>query len=272
MEHTKRNILKDIDNLLKYLASFDKIFIFSDFDGTLVRFRKNPHDVRLSKKAFYVLENISKNLKIITGIVSGRKISELEFFLGNHFSENFNLFGCHGSEIKFKGANIKIATEALESRESIKLIQDIIEKKFINIDSFIFEEKEKSFAVNYRNTKYSEKKKIEDMKNTFLEFEKKYPVKLLDLKKVFEIVPYNINKSIAIKATMKKYYKMLKENNYIFLCIGDDITDENLFMENISGINIKVGSDNLDNTFAQFFLSNIKEVFIFLNKISCICS
>ncbi len=268
MEQNNRNVLKDIDNILKYLNSFDKIFIFLDFDGTLVRLRKNPHDVRLSKKAFYVLQKICKNIKIISGIVSGRKISELEYFLGNYLSENFNLFGCHGSEIKFKNTNLKIAIEALDTKESIKLIQDIIEQKFKSIDNFIFEKKEYSFAVNYRNAKYSEKNKIEDMENVFLEFEKNYPVKLLYLKKVFEIIPYNLNKSRAIKETTKKYCKTLKENSYIFLCIGDDLTDENLFIENINGLNIKVGSDNLYNTHANFFLSNINEVLIFLNKIS----
>jgi len=265
-----RNALENINSLIEYLGSFDKFFIFSDFDGTLVRFKKNPYEVRLSKKAFYVLQKISKNSKIITGIVSGRKISDLEFFLGNHLSKHFDLFGCHGSEIKFKNMDIEIVAESLESIESIKLIQDIIEKKFINTPGFIFEKKENSFAVNYRNALNSEKKKIEDLKDAFLEFEKKYPVKLLDLKKVFEIVPRNINKSFAIKATVKKYYKTLKEDSYIFLCIGDDITDENLFIENINGINVKVGADSLNGTNANFFLNNINEVIIFLNKISCI--
>ncbi|MCE5329527.1 trehalose-phosphatase [bacterium] len=264
------NALNYIDSLIEYLDLFDKIFIFSDFDGTLVRFKKNPCEVRLSKKAFYALEKISKNSKIITAIVSGRKISELEFFLGNNLLKNLNLFGCHGSEIKFKNMDIEIAAEALESNKSIKSIQDIIEKKFINTSGIIFEKKENSFAVNYRNILNSEKKKIEDLKDAFLEFEKKYPVRFLDLKKVFEIVPHNINKSFAIKATVKKYCKTLKENSYVILCIGDDITDENLFMGNVNGINIKVGVASLSNTNANFFLNNINEVIMFLNKISYI--
>ena len=270
MEFTDRNALKDIGNLLKYIASFDRIFIFSDFDGTLARFRKNPRNVKLSRKASCTLEKILKNLKIITGIVSGRKISELEFFLGSHLSENFNLFGCHGSEIKFKNKNIKIAAEVMESMEIIRLIQENIEKNFKNESSFIFEKKESSFAVNYRNTGYMKKNKIDEMKNSFLEFEKIFPVKFLDLKKVFEIVPSNINKSTAIKETIKEYGSILEECSYIFLCLGDDTTDENLFIENKNGVNIKVGIDNLDTTHAQYFLSSIKEVFSFLSKIACI--
>lgn len=270
MEYTNKNALKDINSLLKYFASVDKVFLFLDFDGTLVRIRKNPYDVKLSKKAVSALEKISKNPKILTGVVSGRKIIDLEIFLGDHLSKSFNLFGCHGSEIKFRNENIKIAPEALGSRESIKLIQGVIEKKFTGSDGFIFEKKENSFAVNYRNAKYSEKGKIEDLKNTFLELEKKYPIKLLDLKKVLEIVPCNINKGLAIKETMKKYNTILKTNSHVFICIGDDITDESLFMENINGINIKVGPNNSNGTYANFFLNNIKEVLIFLNKISYI--
>ena len=268
MEYAGRNALKDTGNLLKIITSFDKIFIFLDFDGTLVRLRKYPKDVKLSKKAFSVLDKISKNSKVIPGIVSGRKLSELRFFLGNNLSKNINLFGCHGSEIKFKNSKVKIAQEALHSLESIKLIQEIIMKRFNEIDSFIFEKKERSFAVNYRNVKNSERQEIVDMKNTFLEFEKNYPVRLLELKKVFEIVPEGINKGFAIKATIKKYCKMLKGNNYIFLCIGDDLTDEYLFMENKEGINIKVGFDKNINSNAQYFLGNISEVLTFLKKLS----
>jgi trehalose 6-phosphate synthase/phosphatase len=268
MERAFRNALKESDKLLKYCGTLDKIFIFSDFDGTLVGFRKNPNEVRLSKKAFSILEKISINPKIITGIVSGRKISELEFFMGKYLSENFNLFGCHGSEYKFKNANTETAAEALEPIKSIKLIQETIEKKFPGEGNFIFEKKGKSFAVNYRNTKSSEDAQIEDMKNIFLEFEKKYPVKFLDLKKVFEVVPYSINKSYAIKATVKKYYKIMKYNSHIFICMGDDTTDENLFIENFDGINIKVGSDNPDDTKANYFLNNISEVLAFLKEIS----
>jgi trehalose-6-phosphatase len=43
MEYACRNALKEADNLLKYFDVFDKIFIFSDFDGTLAGFRKNPN-------------------------------------------------------------------------------------------------------------------------------------------------------------------------------------------------------------------------------------
>jgi trehalose-phosphatase len=218
--------------------------------------------------AFSILEKISINPKIITGIVSGRKISELEFFMGNYLSENFNLFGCHGSEYKFKNSDIETAAEALDSIKSIKLIQEVIEKKFLNIRSFIFEKKGKSFAVNFRNAKSSQEKQIEDMKNIFLELEEKYPVKFLALKKVFEIVPDSINKSYAIKATVKKYYKMLEQNSHVFICIGDDTTDENLFIENKDGINIKVGSDNPDTTKASYFLNNRSEVLAFLKKVS----
>jgi len=264
------NILNNINNVLEYISSFDKVFLFSDFDGTLVRIRKNPRDVRLSKKAAYILNKIIRKEKIITGIVSGRKVSELELFLGGKIAGNVNLFGCHGAEIKFKDSDILIAQEALKAREGLKLIHDFMVKKYGDLKGIIFEEKENSFALNYRNISRMDRNVLNNIKKDMISFENKYPVRLLNLKKVFEIVPLDVDKSIAIKATMQKYKKLLEKNTHIKLCIGDDVTDEYLFKENKDGINIKIDPLHNKDTNAQFFLSNMKETFIFLNRISSI--
>lgn len=264
------DLLKELDNVLNHISSFNKILLFSDFDGTLVAIKKNPKNVKLSKKAEYILNKIIKNEKIIAGIVSGRKISELEFFLGSHIYENINLFGCHGSEMKFKGSKIHVAEQAEKAKKNLAPIMNFIVSKYNEISGLVFEKKENSFAVNYRNIKYSDKNKIDDMKNDFLEMISKYPARLLDLKKVLEIVPLDVDKSLAIKATMDEYNKIVKSCNHVKLCIGDDITDENLFRENSDGINVKITSPDNQVTSAGYFLNNISENYIFLNKISAI--
>ncbi|MDD3519670.1 MAG: trehalose-phosphatase [Actinomycetota bacterium] len=264
------DLLKEIDNVLNHISSFRKILLFSDFDGTLAAIKTDPKSVRLSKKGEAILNKIIENEKIITGIVSGRKISELEAFLGSHISENVNLFGCHGSEIKFEGAEIRIAKEAEKAQKTLAPIIDFILNKYNKVSGIIFEKKENSFAVNYRNLKYSDKEKINEMKNDIIEMLSKYPVKLLNLKKVLEIVPLDVDKSLAIKATMDKYAEMLKSFSHVKICIGDDITDENLFRENIDGINIKITSISNPGTSAGYFLKNISQNYIFLNKISAI--
>ncbi len=264
------DLLKELDNVLDHIKSFDKILIFSDFDGTLVSIKRNPENVRLSKKGISILNKILKNKKIITGIVSGRKISELQSFLGNDISENVNLFGCHGSEIRFKGSVTKIAREAEKAKENIIPIINFIMDKYNKIRGVVFEQKENSFAVNYRNIRDSDIEKINEMKIDFLKMTNRYSARLLNLKKVLEVVPDDVDKSLAIKATMNEYGKILKSCNHLKLCIGDDITDENLFIENNEGINVKIAPDKTSSTRAGFFLNNISEYYVFLKKISAI--
>jgi trehalose-6-phosphatase len=52
------------------------------------------------------------------------------------------------------------------------------------------------------------------------------------------------------------------------LCIGDDITDEDLFKKNSRGINIKV-TDNACNieTAAEYYLKNPQDALSFLENI-----
>lgn len=264
------DLLKELDRVVKHISSFDTILLFSDFDGTLAAIRRDPKNVRLSKKGKTVLNKIFTNEKIITGIVSGRKISELESFLGRDLSENVNLFGCHGSEMKFAGSEICIAKEAEKANKILAPITDFIMDKYSKISGIVFEQKENSFAVNYRNIKYSDKKKIDDMKKDFMEITNRYTARLLDLKKVLEVVPAEVDKSLAIKETLNKYKRLLESCNHLKICIGDDITDENLFCSNIEGINIKITSDNRSDTCAEFFLNNISENYFFLEKISAI--
>jgi len=261
-------LLEQFDSVLKYISSFERILLFSDFDGTLARIRKDPKSVKLSKKGQHILNKIIGNKKIIAGIVSGRKIVELEAFLGTQISGNINLFGCHGSEIKFKGSDIFVAEEAQKAKKSFEPIMNFIINKYDKIRGLVFEKKENSFAVNYRNIKYSDKDKITVIKNDFNEITDRYPVRLLDLKKVLEIVPLDVDKSLAIKATMVKYGKILKPYTQLKICIGDDITDENLFLKNNDGINVKISPVNNQDTHARFFLKNLSENYIFLNKIS----
>jgi len=84
------------------------------------------------------------------------------------------------------------------------------------------------------------------------------------MKKVIEIIPTNIDKGQVIKVIKKR--EEYTENSLI-ACIGDDLTDEYLFKENLNGINIRVTKKIKNKTFASYFLKNTTEVFNFLSII-----
>ncbi|MCG2790130.1 MAG: HAD hydrolase family protein, partial [Actinomycetia bacterium] len=95
-------------------------------------------------------------------------------------------------------------------------------------------------------------------------YEKNNPIKVMMMKKVIEIIPTNIDKGQVIKVITKR--EGCTENSLI-VCIGDDLTDEYLFKENMKGINIKVAKKIKNKTSASYFLKNTTEVFNFLRII-----
>ena len=83
---------------------------------------------------------------------------------------------------------------------------------------------------------------------------------LLDGNKVLEIVPANINKGIVA-------LDIFNSKNYDFVLVaGDDVTDENMFMNLPSEVfKIKVG---IKKTTADYFIRNHTNFISFLTKLN----
>ena len=82
---------------------------------------------------------------------------------------------------------------------------------------------------------------------------------MMDGDKAMEISNNNVNKGSAVK-------EVLKNDNYEFiLCAGDDVSDENMFM-NLpeKSFSVKIGEKN---SAANYFISNSNEFICLLKKI-----
>jgi len=267
--------LRDIKYLKNYLnkvlAKTDNhnyVFLFLDYDGTLVEIKKTPQKAIPSPELKKIILKLDKSKNIITTIVSGRSIRDLLNFFGNLSLKRTNWVGSHGAEIKYPDSDIFWVESVRKSLFYIKKLKEKIARMLKDIPCYHIEDKEVSFAIHYRNCGPEEVKKISEIVNLLDGYKKKFPIDYMDMKKVIEVKPPDINKGKSVSKIKNKYCNALNLNigEYIVICIGDDVTDEYMFMENMNGINIKVASDESIKSKAEYYLKTVSEVHDFLKK------
>jgi len=92
------------------------------------------------------------------------------------------------------------------------------------------------------------------------------------MKKVIEVMPEKQSKGTAIQKVLGVYGSRAENKKnclkYFIVCIGDDVTDEDLFEANKSGVNIRVQKESKKlNTCAEYYLTDPDEVILFLEQL-----
>lgn len=236
-----------------------KIIIFSDYDGTLTPIVERPELALISDEMRRVLVQLHQVCPII--IMSGRQVADLQkridikelFYIGNH---GFEMVGPKPITVNFAqdSAYFKELNKAYEELKSL----------LASIDDCLIEHKKFTLSVHYRLVKHDKISYVEEKVNEVISqhpnLSKHYG------KKVFEIRPkIDWNKGKAVSY-------MLQQLNFdqadIFpIYLGDDISDEDAFVELKNyGIGILI-SDSFKKTNASYHLKNIDEVLAFLKNI-----
>ena len=251
------------------------VFLFLDYDGTLTEIKSRPEEAIPGSGLKNLLNNPADNKFVIT-IISGRSLENLKKTIKDIESRGINLVGSHGSEIQHTGQDLTVENSR-DYRQEEKQAMDVVKRLIIpraeKIKNILIEEKPVSLAIHYRNIPEAELKKIEQLLDYIDGLKKRYDFRYMALKKLIEIMPSDLNKGIAISRITGRYKKpgMDPEKN-LTICIGDDVTDEDLFLANRSGINIKVKhspaqpADSIE-TEADYYLDDPEEVIYFLEKI-----
>jgi trehalose 6-phosphate synthase/phosphatase len=259
MKYIKHN-LKEI--LLKIKAN-KYIFLFLDYDGTLVGFKDNPDQAVPPDRIKELLLKLSLNENLIVTIVSGRTVSNLLEFFKDIDTGRLNWIGVHGAQHKYKGSGIELSPEAKKAVPLIRRLKSKLTNMTGNIPCIFIEDKKISIALHYRKCGKKELSKIPMFTDMIEDFIADKPLDYLDMKKVIDVKPKNINKGSSLKIIKSKYRNLVPSIN---VCIGDDITDKYLFDSNNEGINIKVGADRIKGLETEYYLKNMSEVYSFLNS------
>jgi len=239
-----------------------KVFLFFDYDGTLVSFKLKPEQAKPTKELVKLIKELSLKKNFIVSIVSGRTMKELKHFFP---LKNLVFASCHGMQINFPYKKNFVFRKAEKSIPLIKKIDSASRKKFSFVNGILFQNKKFAFVLHYRNVKQKEHKKI---KSAFRKL-----VKETDLGKQLEVIQGAMvlearikgwNKGNAVKEIMKKEKR--KKTGLVFY-FGDDLTDEDAFNALKNDFTFLV-SEKKRSTKARFMLKNPEKVILFLRVLS----
>jgi len=228
------------------------IFLFLDFDGTLVPIQNDPTKCVLSLKIKGQLEAIALPGKACIAILSGRTVSDIRDRVN---IQDVYYGGNHGIEISGPRVNYT-HPDALSGKHIIDRVCSEIEQEIGNIEGAFIEKKKFGFTLHFRMAKKEDKALIQRAFHRITaENSDAQTLTVMKGKKALEVAPnVSWDKGIAALFILQEL-----KRNYLPIYVGDDLTDETAFKTlNKDGITIRVGRSK--KTAAKYYLKGQWEV------------
>jgi trehalose-phosphatase len=219
-------------------------------------------DARPSKRMTSAISKLAGSFETQVTIVSGRDIASLLELFKDFDHSLLNWSGAHGMQVRFSGSS---RVQSARTLPCIASLRDEISLITSQYPCFILEDKGLSFALHYRKCSGKILCLLEKIEKIISRYQEKYPIEVMQMKKVIEVKPKGINKGNTINTIISRYDD---SRDFLTICIGDDVTDEYLFQANPEGINIKVGDLRGPGTAAGYYLQGVSDVYWFLKEVS----
>ena len=235
------------------LKSGEPRVLLLDFDGTLVRLRRNPLDAKLSARAQKLLQRLAGLPSVTIAIVSGRSANVVQKLVG---VKEVGYFGLHGSEEP--GAQPKVSGE---ERRALHSAKRTVRKRLREFEGVGIEDKGLGFTVHYRGAGDAA---VRGANQALLATVAplRHALDIHNGKKVWEVLPRQIaGKGSAVRKMIERFPDTAQ-----VMYVGDDEPDEKAFAALHEHITIRVGK--FQETHAHFYLRNPSEVLRFLNRLS----
>jgi trehalose 6-phosphate phosphatase len=223
-----------------------------DFDGTLVKIRRRPWEVRVPQETKRRLDRLARNPRLFVAVVSGRRRQDLQTRIG---VPALRLVGLHGAETD--GRNTKLSRE---SKKILALAQRAAIEQIASMPGMRIEDKGLSFAVHYRGAA----PQVANTARSYL-LEMVEPLrqwlKVFEGAMVWEVLPNEIPGKGA--ATLDLLRELPPGTPAIY--IGDDGTDESAFRALNDQTTIRVGFS--PESQAKYYVRSPDEVLTFLSRL-----
>jgi len=238
----------------EYTKAARRLILF-DYDGTLVPLMRRPHLAKPGSDVTQLLKNLSEDERNTCVLVSGRERETMEQWFGDL---SLNLVAGHGIWIREVGEDWKMPSR--HTNEWKPTMLPILEMYADRLPGSFVEEKEYSIAWHYRLADPEQGQQlVGEMMDHLVSFTANIDIQVLRGHKVIEVRNANANKGSA-------GMHWISRGNYDFiLALGDDWTDEDLFMVlPESAYSIRVG---IANTHARYNLRDVGEVIRLLGEL-----
>jgi trehalose-phosphatase len=238
-------------HLSRRIRAASSIWIFLDFDGTLVEYYDRPEDVKLDSGCRRILVRLSRHRRVHLAIVSGRRNAALREHFPMPRVKLLGLFGWERSGRPALSPRIKVAIRGL------KTTLEPLRKLFPGI---LLENKGISYAVHFRGLPAEMQRRVRaSVRRLVRRLGPDFSVIQSD--HASEIVPRQVRgKGVA----MREFTRSLR-TPFLPIYVGDDLTDEPAFVALGRGITVRVG--HFSRTKAHFRLSHPRQVWTFLEQL-----
>jgi len=251
------------EEIERRLGSAKQVLLLLDFDGTLTPIVGRPEEAELSPEMEEILKFLAKKRGFKVAIISGRSLSDLKERIK---IRDIIYVGNHGLEIE-KGKKTFIYPEASKSIQTMKKLKKTLKAKLRSIEGTILEDKRVGLAIHYRLVKSSDLSELKRaVAQIFRPFLEKGKIRVTCGKKLLEARPPIIwDKGKAASMLLDSF----KQEDPLSVYLGDDRTDEDAFSTlDGKGITVFVGKPRKSK--AKFFLKDVSEVAVFLNRLSAL--
>jgi trehalose 6-phosphate synthase/phosphatase len=240
---------QELRNVLK---RYKKMKLFLDYDGTLVGFKDKYQDVTLSPEMINIIKELGKIMPV--SIISGRSTE----FLDSQFNFlEIEMAAEHGAY--FKDSNRDwVCRVTSDTTTWFPEVINVMNSYTDKVPLSSIEVKKSSVVWHYRQSPSDfaafQARKLDDELQACLSNQ---PVAISIGSKIVEAKATECNKGDYIRFRMSQ-----EEDDTLFICIGDDKTDEDMFqIAKEKGLTIKIGNEE---TAAQFCLEKQSDVVTFL--------
>ena len=242
------------NKIIKRLKEKGDKLVILDYDGTISEFKDNPELALPSESLKQILKKLSNIDNIDLCIVSGRDKKFLEKNLNNL---NIDLVAEHGHFLMTR--NNKWRKIGNFDRVFLNEIYSILQSFSDKTPGTFTEKKESGLVWHFRKSDPElASERVVEIK-TVLDSLLTDQYHILNLDKALEITSRKYDKGTAVNELMSR-----KDYDFI-LCLGDDVTDENMFkVLPKNSKSIKVG---VKQSAAKLFIKDVNGVLEFLDEI-----
>lgn len=242
-------------NLIQRYTSAGRRLLFLDYDGTLVPFMRRPSLASPTSVVIEMLSRLAADGRNSVVLISGRDRSTLEQWFG-HLP--VGIAAEHGFWLRESGSDWQMLKHG--NTEWKGRLMPIFQQYADRLPGAFVEEKEHSLVWHYRAADPDQARPLAaEFTDHLMNFTANIDVQVLQGSKVVELRQSGINKGIAAM------HWVSKENFDFIMGIGDDWTDEDLFLAlPKSAFSLRVG---VTNTQAQYNLRDVEEVLRLLKSI-----
>jgi trehalose-phosphatase len=214
--------------------------VLMDFDGTLAEFDLDPAAVTLTPARQILLQTLSRRADLSSGLVSGRRISDLRERVPA--APSMFVAGLHGLEIE--GPGLKFSHKAIAlAAPGISLLAKDLRRAVKPLPGVFVEDKTYSIVLHVRGASKADRLHAITRFNALSEpLLNEGTVRLQPGDNVLELLP-NVDwaKGDAVRAIIRHVETDTRESVWP-VYIGDDATDEDAFEEiGTNGLTIAVG-------------------------------